>query len=560
MPEKIALDWSNKDVIEEESFPRDTLNRAKYAEFLTQFLVGQGYDTTREPNDEKRNYVLNLNSEWGSGKTYFLKRWSHDLKAHFPVVYIDAWQQDYSDDPLMTAVSSIIKQLRDQAKMPENSPKFQLPKKALGLLKAALPGFAKSVAKRYLDIDLAALMQANDESELEKVKDENGNLIDMGDLASTMVKQLIDEHDGKKKAINDLKIHVANWVKTVTETQELTYPAFIFIDELDRCRPNYAVEMLETIKHIFDIKGIVFVVATDTEQLQHAVKAIYGEGFDARLYLGRFFNSRFSLKAPDLKSFLEVHTDISKLSGEYLANAGIQILPPNENAKVTLSNISMILGAFKMPPRTAIQIADRVVATISNMPNGSKIDILMLTTLLCLNEEDHKRFQDIVAGRFEYKSKGGKDIFLSGYLSERFEQNNGILKIQINPSEDSNAFKNPYKPTCTHYPAGLYETSFNDYLKKLFSSHCGSQNNFLGFLDLNREADTQTPFERIQEELRSNYNQPRKENKPLTNSGLLWLQAHYYKDKFDQVSIEKYRDYVELASALDLIEEDTKHD
>ncbi|MEL0615029.1 P-loop NTPase fold protein, partial [Marinomonas arenicola] len=49
----------------------------------------------------------------------------------------------------------------------------------------------------------------------------------------------------------------------------------MFVDELDRCRPSYAVEMLESIKHIFDIKGIVFVVATDSEQLQHGVKAIY---------------------------------------------------------------------------------------------------------------------------------------------------------------------------------------------------------------------------------------------------------------------------------------------
>jgi hypothetical protein len=116
MPEKISLDWSKKTDIEDVSFPRDTLNRAKYAEFLTQFHVGQGYDTTRESGDEKRNYVLNLNSEWGSGKTHFLKRWSNDLKDHFPVVYIDAWQQDYSDDPLMAVISSIIKQLREHNK------------------------------------------------------------------------------------------------------------------------------------------------------------------------------------------------------------------------------------------------------------------------------------------------------------------------------------------------------------------------------------------------------------------------------------------------------------
>ncbi|WP_219701652.1 KAP family P-loop NTPase fold protein [Marinomonas lutimaris] len=542
MPEKISLDWSEKDVIEDVSFPRDTLNRAKYAEFLTQFLVGQGYDTTRESGDEKRNYVLNLNSEWGSGKTYFLKRWSNDLKAHFPVVYIDAWQQDYSDDPLMTAISSIIKQLRMQADMPENSPKFKLPKKALGLLKAAAPGFARSMAKRYLDMDLAAFLQADDDSELKDAKDSEGKTIDLSELASTMVKQLIDEHDGKKKAIDDLKIHVANWVKTVTETQQLSYPAFIFIDELDRCRPSYAVEMLETIKHIFDIKGIVFVVATDTEQLQHAVKAIYGEGFDARLYLGRFFNSRFSLKAPDLKSFLEVHTDISKLSGEYLKKAGIQILPPNDDASITLSNISVILDAFKMPPRTAIQIADRVVATISNMPSGSKVDILMLTTLLCFYEEDNEQFKKIVSGN----SKN-----LMNYCGERFGNINASMAVEVQPQKYDDLFhtKNNKK----------FEIDFCKYLQEIFVNHFGD-NNSKSFFDLytedhNSNADIKAKVNKeLQYDFENFYNS---ENK---NIALKWLQSNYFNNSFEQILKTTYQDYVELASALDLIEEDTKHD
>ncbi|MGO2354268.1 MAG: KAP family P-loop NTPase fold protein [Marinomonas foliarum] len=552
MPEKISLDWSEKDVIEDVSFPRDTLNRAKYAEFLTQFLVGQGYDTTRESGDEKRNYVLNLNSEWGSGKTYFLKRWSNDLKDHFPVVYIDAWQQDYSDDPLMTAISSIIKQLRMQADMPENSPKFKLPKKALGLLKAAAPGFARSMAKRYLDMDLAAFLQADDDSELKDAKDSEGKTIDLSELASTMVKQLIDEHDGKKKAIDDLKFHVANWVKTVTDTKELTYPAFIFIDELDRCRPSYAVEMLETIKHIFDIKGIVFVVATDTEQLQHAVKAIYGEGFDARLYLGRFFNSRFSLKAPDLKSFLEVHTDTSKLSGEYLESAGIQILPPNEDAKITLDNISVILDAFKMPPRTAIQIADRVVATISNMPSGSKIDILMLTTLLCFYEQDHNLFRKIIKDTLEHKDKKDKDQGLAGFIEHHFESCKSVIEIRTNFKEHIPMLStSKYGSRDNKWGLDTYKTLYKDYLKDCFIKHFGKNHSSLFFLLGDSNHKEMPPIKILFDQLVS------KKHSPL-ELGSLWLQILNYHYDFVSISPETYQDYVELASALDLIEEDSQ--
>lgn len=111
----VKLDWSKSQEIDGDFFPEDKLDRAKYATFLTKLLANQGYDSAKGDDENKRNYVLNLNSEWGSGKTYFLKRWSHDIKKYYPVVYIDVWNKDYSDDPLMTVISSIIEQLREQA-------------------------------------------------------------------------------------------------------------------------------------------------------------------------------------------------------------------------------------------------------------------------------------------------------------------------------------------------------------------------------------------------------------------------------------------------------------
>ncbi len=404
--------------------------------------------------------------------------------------------------------------------------------------------------KRYLDIDLAALMQGEEPD----IQDENGLPINMGELASTMVKQLIDEHDGKKKAIDDLKVHVEKWVDNVVTHKKLKYPAFIFIDELDRCRPSYAVEMLETIKHIFDIKGIVFVVATDTEQLQHAVKAIYGEGFDARLYLGRFFNSRFSLKAPDLKNFLEVHTDISKLSGEYLTNAGIQILPPNDDAKVTLSNISVILDAFKVPPRTAIQIADRLVATISNMPKDSKIDILIMTTLLCFNEEDNELFKKITSGKLVHKNNKDKDLGLNGYIENRFENCESVIEMRINPKEHIHVLSpSKYRPRENKFGQDTYKFLFKEYLKdcflELFSKNSIGIHLLLGSSGQAKEDPVTNLFDQLIS----------KNHTPL-EIGLLWfkiLRCHY---GVDSISSGQYQDYVELASALDLIEEESKDD
>ena len=52
--------------------------------------------------------------------------------------------------------------------------------------------------------------------------------------------------------------------------------AFFIVDELDRCRPDYAITYLETIKHIFDIKGAVFILAADRQQLENSAKTAFG--------------------------------------------------------------------------------------------------------------------------------------------------------------------------------------------------------------------------------------------------------------------------------------------
>ncbi|WP_279152636.1 KAP family P-loop NTPase fold protein [Photobacterium iliopiscarium] len=573
MVKQIELDWSEGKVIDDEYFPEDKLGRVKYATFLTKLLASQGFDKSRQNADQKRNYVLNLNSEWGSGKSYFLKRWSEDIKEHYPVVYVDAWKKDYSDDPLMTVISSIIEQLRKQAGKDKESPEFKVPRKLIGLLKAAAPGIGRGLFKRYVGIDPVMIMNADDDNESlgEISTDENGKPIDMSFAASEAVKYLIDEHDAKSAAIESLKKSVFEWVGAVVSLKKKELPAFIFIDELDRCRPSYAVEMLETIKHIFDIKGVVFVIATDTEQLQHAVKAVYGEGFNANMYLGRFFNSRYSLKSPNLENFLEVHSDASKLSGDYLRDLNIEILPFNEDAKITLRNISIVLNAFKVSARTAIQIADRVVATISSMPRGSKVDILMLTVLLCIKEKDSTLFDEIVSGKFEKVVQNGDstkkiylDKFFETYLLEK--EHKRYIEMIFSPQEYVQEHK---VYTCQNmianpYLSGTYRFYLIDYLQDVFSSHFNSKSaGFAGVFSLggndnNRYKNEQTPLEGIYSSLRDEFNHNRHdtESQMVGKAALLWMQFFYIKNKFDSIDMDEYKDFVELASPLDWMGKD----
>ncbi|MGL6420225.1 KAP family P-loop NTPase fold protein [Aeromonas allosaccharophila] len=275
-----------------EKLAGDRLDRARYAEFLTNYLAAEG---------KQRNYVLNLNAEWGAGKTWFIKRWYMELKAHYPTVYIDAWQQDFSDDPLLTVISSIIEQLRDATGKTVAIPDG-IKSKLLGLLKVG----GKLVLK----------------SAIKKAGLEDGDFSVEGEDADKLVDTLCSNHKERYESIQYLKQEIRQWVEGAVSLSagELSYPAFILIDELDRCRPSYAVEMLETIKHIFDIPRVVFVLATDTEQLQHAVKIIYGSEFDAYTYLSRFFNRRFSMLSCSRHDFVESHlSNASSCTGSLAA-------------------------------------------------------------------------------------------------------------------------------------------------------------------------------------------------------------------------------------------------
>jgi hypothetical protein len=83
---------------------------------------------------------------------------------------------------------------------------------------------------------------------------------------------------------------------------------YIFIDELDRCRPDFAITLLETLKHFFSVKGIVFVLTVDLEQLEGSIKHVYGKHIDCEGYLMRFVNLFFNLPKPEIKNYAK-HLD-----------------------------------------------------------------------------------------------------------------------------------------------------------------------------------------------------------------------------------------------------------
>lgn len=89
-------------------------------------------------------------------------------------------------------------------------------------------------------------------------------------------------------AIENIRGQLSYLAEDLQNHYNVNIPVVVLVDELDRCRPSYAIEMLEVIKHFFTTKNFVFIVATDTSQLTHSINAVYGANFDSSQYLKRF--------------------------------------------------------------------------------------------------------------------------------------------------------------------------------------------------------------------------------------------------------------------------------
>ncbi|MFQ2010085.1 P-loop NTPase fold protein [Aeromonas veronii] len=428
-----AVQWDGPGAIagSEESLSADRLDRARYAEFLTNYLAAEG---------KQRNYVLNLNAEWGAGKTWFIKRWYMELKAHYPTVYIDAWQQDFSDDPLLTVISSIIEQLKEEAGSPQLSP--YLSTKLASLLKATAPIVTKALFKKVSGINIDEVQE-----------------VITADDAGKLVESLFQDTRKKTEAVQLLKHEIQLWVGAIIGKKKKQAPAFILIDELDRCRPSYAVEMLETIKHIFDIQGVVFVLATDTEQLQHAIKVIYGEGFDAQNYLGRFFQRRFTLNRKSRREFISNILEVRRLP-----NGSNMVWPTLNNPRALLEVVTAVSDSLELSLRQTEQIIDRLLFVISK-PRRRKVNLIFLMYLFALHEKDYQLYSGVADGvllhthdisnekPIAYNINLKKDVIMDVYIKASTEIGNVICSVPNNAD-----MTNPFED-------GLYKVSLRETIK-----------------------------------------------------------------------------------------------
>lgn len=239
-----------------------------------------------------------IDGGWGTGKTEFCQKLIRLMQQQHPdyqPVYIDAFRSDHSGEPLLALLAEIIKTCtpEDTDEQPSEQRKNITRKvaKAAGFLMKTVANAAVGHVLKQSTDDLAEGLQQiiNDSQDADSLAET------VTDAAATIASHTIDatveallkEQIEAEKNLETLKA----CLKEFAEEK----PIILFIDELDRCRPDYAVDMLEVIKHVFDVENVKVVLVTNTKQLRAAINHRYGVEVDAHKYLNKFLKYSFTL-------------------------------------------------------------------------------------------------------------------------------------------------------------------------------------------------------------------------------------------------------------------------
>jgi predicted KAP-like P-loop ATPase len=269
--------------------------------------------------------VLALDAQWGSGKTTFLRMWAGQLRnAGFPVVYFDAFESDYIDDAFAAIAGQIIELAQEKRKEGEPAAKHFVDK-AFGAGRVIL----RSGLKVAVKVGSGGALNAAGLGE--EFKDAIGQIsTELRDVEDKYLGELLTNQREQKDAITAFQESLTELPPLLSTADAEPRPLVFIIDELDRCRPGFALQVIERIKHFFSVQNVHFVLGVHLGQLRNSVKAAYGGGIDAQLYLQKFIHMTFHLvtrarhpSERDATKFVEYLSRILEIKAEHQALSAI---------------------------------------------------------------------------------------------------------------------------------------------------------------------------------------------------------------------------------------------
>lgn len=214
-----------------------------------------------------------IDGNWGTGKTEFCHKLINLMKEQEQenLIYIDAFRADHADEPMLTVLAEVIKLL------PNENTKQRFIGKVLPATRYGLKAIAKAGVAHLLRQDAADVINDFDK----EIQKSANKAIDYS------IEAMLKDHVKASESLKNLQ----DALKEIAAEQPIT----IFIDELDRCRPDFAVHMLEIIKHTFNVDDVKFVLITNTHQLKASINHCYGSSIDSQRYLDKFIKLTINL-------------------------------------------------------------------------------------------------------------------------------------------------------------------------------------------------------------------------------------------------------------------------
>jgi hypothetical protein len=322
----------------------DRLGLKPFCERLENYLIVE-HDYVDE------GLVIGLNAGFGVGKTTFLRMWESDLLARrkggqfvpMPLV-LNAWESDYCGDPLMAILASLVDAVDewDDSVSAEKKAAFKEAAKDVGWF---VTGLANEFVAKHTGINIIAA---------------GGFAEDKRDDRQEKTPDFIELYRGRTAALKNLKERLVSLFGGDVPK------VFVFVDELDRCRPDYAVSYLETIKHVFDVRGMVFVLAIDHAHLENSAKALFGQDLNFDEYFRKFCHRVIDLPKPDENGLARLTSDYVK---KYLEVADKRIC--GIDLKNRSEQFVELAKGLAMTPRQ-LQEAFRIVGHASSMSDPDK--------------------------------------------------------------------------------------------------------------------------------------------------------------------------------------------
>lgn len=356
------------DVPADAPFKNDALKRQPVVEFVRDLI-----------KQLEGPFVLALDSPWGTGKTTVVRMLRASLKQDgYTSVYFNAWKDDYASDPLIPMVAAI-----DDLKAVDAAAQGRFRKHM-----TTVKNVATTVVKRGA---VAAVKMAT------------LNALDLEDASEEILASAVgDATDDLVESFKKEKVSLERFHKALEEAVgevakgAAPQPLIFFIDELDRCRPTFAIELLERVKHLFDVKSIIFVLSIDKSQLEAITAAVYGERINAAEYLRRFIDLEYSLPIIHSKQYTRVLMDRFGFKSFFDARRNHSALSHEfDNFVETFTQIASVFG---MSLRARERCLTRMAVVLTQTPGNHYLDPFVVAFLLVIRAMRSDLYSGLISG------------------------------------------------------------------------------------------------------------------------------------------------------------------